>query len=596
VTYRVRVFLLMGGVLGAVLLFAGWWARGALEAPRAAFEEDRLRRDFELVRLLVESGDPDRAARPTFRDRARDLSEQLDLRVTFVGLDGQVLGDSRVPGGEVRGMEFHGGRPEIVLALEAPGVHFVERTSPTEGTLNLYVAGMVSVAGEAEPVVLRLSAPKDQFLAPYGRLPTFLLLLGLGALLMSGMALQALDRSFRRGVLAVESRVQRLGGEEDRSTSNIDRSGFDPTSVKLPPELRSLSESVTRLGDELRGRVREMTRERTEVLALVESIAEGVLALTEDARVLRINRAGLALLEILPPPPFAPIGTLVRHPGLRDYLEEAVVLPLPPKEFAVAERTLRVSTSTLEGGGAVVTLLDVTDLRRMEQIRRDFVANASHELKTPLTAMRGFSETLLEDDVPDALRLQFLNSIRSNTVRMQNLVDDLLDLSRLESGTWALKEEMVNVGRLAEGVWRDSLESGEGKGIRFAVLGQGQVLADPQALHQIFRNLFDNALRFTPDGGTIEVRIVSRGPEARISVVDSGMGIPSAALPRIFERFYRVDPGRDRGAGGTGLGLAIVRHLVTAMGGEVSAESRLGEGTTIHFTLPRVEAVEPLAP
>jgi two-component system phosphate regulon sensor histidine kinase PhoR len=159
-----------------------------------------------------------------------------------------------------------------------------------------------------------------------------------------------------------------------------------------------------------------------------------------------------------------------------------------------------------------------------------------------------------------------------------------------------LKEEMVNVGRLAEGVWRDSLESGEGKGIRFAVLGQGQVLADPQALHQIFRNLFDNALRFTPDGGTIEVRIVSRGPEARISVVDSGMGIPSAALPRIFERFYRVDPGRDRGAGGTGLGLAIVRHLVTAMGGEVSAESRLGEGTTIHFTLPRVEAVEPLAP
>jgi two-component system phosphate regulon sensor histidine kinase PhoR len=255
----------------------------------------------------------------------------------------------------------------------------------------------------------------------------------------------------------------------------------------------------------------------------------------------------------------------------------------------IGPRTLRVSAHQLEPGGAVMTVTDVTDLRKMEKVRRDFVANASHELKTPLTAMRGFAEALAEGDPPEPLRQQFLSSIQRNAVRMQVLVDDLLDLSRLESGTWVAEEDAVDVAPVARDVWALLNPQHAGRDLRFAVKGEGVVLADAQALAQVFQNLLDNALRHIPDGGSIWVEIRPRGPELEVEVRDSGSGIPAQALPRIFERFYRVDEGRDRSAGGTGLGLAIVRHLVQAMGGDVEARSVLGEGTAIRFRLPRLD-------
>jgi signal transduction histidine kinase len=326
---------------------------------------------------------------------------------------------------------------------------------------------------------------------------------------------------------------------------------------------------------------------------LIDSIAEGVVALTEDARVLRMNPAAVSLLDIAPPPPFAPIGTLIRHPDLRDHLEESVILSLPAREFRMGDRHLLVSSRLLGAGGSVVTLSDVTELRRIEQVRRDFVANASHELKTPLTAVRGFAETLLEDEKRDGVGRDFLQSIWNNTVRLQHLVDDLLDLSRLESGGWTPSEEEIDLAEAATAAWDELASENRHRSIEFAVEGNAIVLADGQALHQIFRNLFDNAVRYTPDGGRVRVSISSEGPLAETAVSDTGSGIPSSSLARIFERFYRVDVGRDRVAGGTGLGLAIVRHLVQSMGGRVVAESQLGHGTTIRFSLPLVEAATP---
>jgi signal transduction histidine kinase len=242
----------------------------------------------------------------------------------------------------------------------------------------------------------------------------------------------------------------------------------------------------------------------------------------------------------------------------------------------------------LPDGGSVVTILDVTKLRRMEEIRRDFVANASHELKTPLTAVRGFAETLLQGETPEELRRQFLDKILNNTLRMQYLVDDLLDLSRVESGTWIFAENEVDVARVAREVWDHLGPEQQPEDVEFGIEGDVLALGDEQALHLIFRNLFDNALRYTPKGGRIRVRVAYSGPAVQVSVEDSGSGIASSALPRIFERFYRADSGRDRETGGTGLGLAIVRHLVQSMGGKVSAESELGRGATIRFSLPRV--------
>jgi signal transduction histidine kinase len=321
---------------------------------------------------------------------------------------------------------------------------------------------------------------------------------------------------------------------------------------------------------------------------LIDCMGEAVLALTEDARVLTANQAAIDLLDFPSPVQFAPIGSLVRQPQLRPLLEQSVVRPFSSHEVALGDRHLIVSSRALEGGGAVVTFVDVTEIRRIEMVRRDFVANASHELKTPLTAMRGFAETLLEDDVPEELRRGWLQSIRGNTLRLQRLVDDLLDLSRLESGGWIAEEEEVQLGSLVEGVLAEYATSAEEKGFTLEMEGEAWVLADPQGVEQVLRNLLDNSLRYTPEGGKAVVTIQGDGPVGKVTVADNGPGIPIHALPRIFERFYRVDPARSRAEGGTGLGLAIVRHLIDAMGGEVWAESELGQGTRVIFTLPAV--------
>jgi signal transduction histidine kinase len=281
---------------------------------------------------------------------------------------------------------------------------------------------------------------------------------------------------------------------------------------------------------------------------------------------------------------------VVRQPELRELLEVSVARPARSQDVALGDRNLIVSSRLLDQGGAVTTLLDVTEIRRLEKVRQDFVANASHELKTPLTSMRGFAETLLEDDLPEKLRTEFLTSIRNNTIRLQRLVDDLLDLSRLESGGWRVQEEPVEVAELAARVWDDLDEGAPRRELEFSLEGEGRVWADEQGVEQILRNLLDNARRYTPDGGAVAVRITAADEDegsVAVEVADTGSGIPGSALPRIFERFYRADTSRAREVGGTGLGLAIVRHLVQAMGGSVSAASDLGRGTTLRFTLPK---------
>jgi len=240
----------------------------------------------------------------------------------------------------------------------------------------------------------------------------------------------------------------------------------------------------------------------------------------------------------------------------------------------------------------LLRLKDVSDIRRLERVRTDFVANASHELKTPLTALRGFAETLLDDDPPADVRRRFLDSVHSNAIRLQNLVDDLLDLSRLESGGWRPDLKPLLIGPLAQEAWEEVVQT-RGRSVSFALVGEGIAQGDEGGLHHILRNLLDNALRHTPEDGRISVNITQVAETVTVSVSDTGSGISADALPRIFERFYRADPARSRKEGGTGLGLAIVSHMVTAMHGTVTATSEVGRGTTISFTLPRAQESAP---
>jgi signal transduction histidine kinase len=333
--------------------------------------------------------------------------------------------------------------------------------------------------------------------------------------------------------------------------------------------------------------------ERDELQALIDWIGEAVVALSGDGKILRTNRAAVNLLGIPKPVPGAHLGDLITHPGLRALLEESVVSPFLGRDFALGDRRLSVSARPVEGGGAVIIFLDVTEVRRLETVRSDFVANVSHELKTPLTSVRGFAETLLEDDPPEDLRRSFLSSIRSNTLRLQHLVDDLLDLSRLESGGWVAGEEELALGPVLEDLWESFQEAASARGLAFSLKGDATVSADVQGVVQVFRNLIANAIQYSQDGGSVTVEITAEGPVRRVEVRDTGIGIPASALPRVFERFFRVDSARSRAEGGTGLGLAIVKHLVDAMGGKVWAESEPGKGTSFYVTLPGAASQAP---
>ncbi|HSJ15073.1 MAG TPA: ATP-binding protein [Longimicrobiales bacterium] len=366
-------------------------------------------------------------------------------------------------------------------------------------------------------------------------------------------------------------------------------------------EAGQLAQAVERVSSELTAHAARIERQRRELALLVESVSEGLLRIDERGRLAFLNPAAGRLLGLPASALGEPFAVLVRDVELRGIAERARGgAPVDGVELSLGERRVLVSAQPVKddesaGAGAVVALADLTELRRLEGVRRDFVANVSHELKTPLTSIRGYVETVLNDDPPLELRRQFLEVARRNAERLQRIVDDLLDLSTIESGAWLPEVQELNAAELVREAWLACETRAREQRVAFrAPAGELRVLADAGAVRQVLGNLFDNALRYTPAAGNIEVRLrrmaASGGNGTTgwvlFEVSDSGSGIPHDALSRIFERFYRVDPARSRAAGGTGLGLAIVKHLVESMGGEVSADSELGKGTTIRFRLP----------
>ena len=336
--------------------------------------------------------------------------------------------------------------------------------------------------------------------------------------------------------------------------------------------------------------------ERAQLGAVIGAMDEGVLVVGADRRVLHANPRFHELF--LAPPGLEGRSLLeaVRDAAVVEAIDAAVetgAAQLLESSLGPApQRRLRFSVAPFPSAerrsGAVAVFRDVTELRRSEAARRDFVANASHELKTPLTAIRGFAERLADAELPDASAKQAVDTIASNAKRLGAIVEDMLELSRIESGSAPLRVEAVAVGDVASRLVRDLDPR-----IRAGCLdvrvetGDLRVRVDRRGLEHVLGNLLDNAIQYTPAEGEIAVRASAVGEtRVRIEVVDSGTGIPPKDLPRIFERFYRVDPGRTRATGGTGLGLAIAKHWVQAMGGEIGVTSQLGHGSTFWVDLP----------
>jgi signal transduction histidine kinase len=306
-----------------------------------------------------------------------------------------------------------------------------------------------------------------------------------------------------------------------------------------------------------------------------------------------MNASARRLLGYGPSATLPPIEQLFHEKRARDLVEEILSgQEVDQRELEVGTRTLLTTGRRLPDGGSLLVLRDVSELRRLEAVRRDFVANVSHELKTPLTSIHGYAETLVQESAPGQPR-QFAETIVHNARRMHRLVDDLLDLSRIESGGWRPNREDLELDGVIRDAWEPVADAALRQGVVLSVspeTGRTRVWADAEALRQVLTNLFDNAIRHTPSGGRLTVTAQTLGQRTRIVVSDTGAGIPAEHLPRIFERFYRVDPARSRDQGGTGLGLAIVKHLVEAHGGQVTAESTVGRGTTIRLSFPSAPA------
>lgn len=388
--------------------------------------------------------------------------------------------------------------------------------------------------------------------------------------------------------------ARRIEAEVDQAREAVDRiaSGdLDPSgSPAAAGPVGSLNRAIDRMAGEVRDRVAQSERESSDLRILFDGLEDGLAFIDRDGLVSLCNPAfeRWAGRDVSPG---VRIGTLFRSPRVIHAVSAARRGESTTVEVELGEHTVLMSTRP-HRSGAVIVLHDLTVMRRLEGVRRDFVANVSHELKTPLTSVVGFAEALSEGGLDPGHARDFARRILVNATRMRHLVEDLLDLSLLESGSWSPEPQPVSVGAVALEVWETLSPRVRGEEVTLDVSGTREpAYADPDAIRQVLRNLLDNAARYSDDDPNIAVRIRSDGEFQRVEVTDRGPGIPSVHVERVFERFYRVDPARSRARGGTGLGLAIVKHFVEAHGGQVGIDSALGSGTTLWFTLPVAAAI-----
>ena len=394
--------------------------------------------------------------------------------------------------------------------------------------------------------------------------------------------------AFGAGVAAVSGHII---GRPLRQLARAARQLADGSKPTYPtssaPEIRDLVHALKTTQERLVDRIATIETNRAGTNALIESMIEGVVAADAGGSVLVCNTAMRRLLEREANAPLPNIKMLFVRADTRAVVDEVLAgQSVSGRELMLGTQTVLVTARPLPAGGGVICAHDITDLRRLENVRRDFVANVSHELKTPLTNIAGYSDTLLQDAVDTETTQRFLQVIRANTQRMQHLIDDLLDLAKLESGGWSPVPQHVDLRESAALAWAPLADRATSVHVTLSLtMDSGLALiADPNAFHQILTNLFDNALRYSGEGGRIEVIANALKQGTEVLVRDSGTGIAAEHLPRVFERFYRADPARSRAHGGTGLGLSIVKHLVEAHGGNVEISSAFGHGTTVRLS------------
>ena len=533
--------------------------------------EDEIAHGLEREALLIAALLPADSLR--WPDFARQLGATVAHRITLIDPTGRVRGDTEFDRASLGGLENHLMRPEVQQAL-ASGEGRGTRLSASTNERRMYVALRGGPPGLA---IVRVSTTLAAVDAQLGAVQRALALAGIVAMLGAGALAWIGSREVARPLVQL--------GAAARAIADGRRPEFPDARV---PEVAQHVVALRAMHEQLDERFAELVREREETAALIETMTDGVLAADARGAIVTLNRAARRLLGYGSDDSLPALAGLFHEKAARDLVQALLAGgDAEPHEVVRGARALLVTGRALPNGGALLVIRDVTELRRLEAVRRDFVANVSHELKTPLTSIAGYAETLATEDAGKETE-RFARTILNNAHRMQRLVDDLLDLSRIESGRWQPSAERADVAAIAAEAWSTFADRARDGRVEFTVAatGGGGVTADPDALRQILTNLFDNALRHTPAGGRIKVSVDRAPGGVSVAVADTGSGIAPEHLPRIFERFYRADPGRSREEGGTGLGLAIVKHLVEAHGGRVEARSILAKGTTVSIFFP----------
>ena len=551
---------------------------------------DRIRQDL-YVRLHLVAERAESYALPADSKADWDLladrlGKLAQARVTFIQEDGRVVGDSDVLAQDLGALENHRERPEVAAAIHGQTMDNIRYSATTHKRM-LYAA--TKVPGNSQ-MVARVSLPLAW--VDNAKANTRAVLLGgalvalLAALLMSSAAAVVLSRGLR-DLTAVARRM--ASGELDARSRE-----------ESPDEIGELGRTLDHLAANLSRSVRELRDDRDLLGRILESMREGVLVMDGEHRILLANPSLREMLLLDSDVAGRSTIEVIRNAELQAIVEKALFANEPlAKEIDVGgikPRSLLVNAARLSGEprALVLVLFDVTEMRRLETVRRDFVANVSHELRTPVAALRSAVETLrmaIEHDRKAAL--QFIDIIERNAGRLGELISDLLDLSKIEAKEYRLTVEATELRPLCEKIVAPLAERAAARNMSLTVAipdGFPAVLVDPNALDRILTNLVDNALKYCPDGASVKISARPSGRKAELIVSDNGPGIDAKHLPRLFERFYRIDTGRSREMGGTGLGLSIVKHLVEAMGGEVRVESTPGIGSAFSLSLSCAES------
>ena len=569
----------------AIIWYASYWLEQFYRGQRVEDLEAIAR---VVARHLVDGRYLERG--PTAVETlCREVRAKSDVRITVLLASGQVLGDSL---GSSAGMDNHRDRPEIRAALQGRR-GMALRYSDTARLEMMYVAVPLHDRGPAEAVVRTAVSVRDMN-AAVGQIRIEIMLGGIAVAAVGAVGSFLLTRRLIQPLEEIKHGAERFAA------------GDLATRLPVPDteEIGRLAEAMNQMAIQLDERIRTVTQQRNEQEAILSSMIEGVVAVDTEERVISMNHGAAKILGTnTVNVQGRSIQEVVRNGPLQEFISRVIAGQDPVEGEIVVrdltgERFLQVhgavlSDASRRGIGAVIVLNDISPLRRLERIRSDFVANVSHELRTPITSIKGFVETLLDgaiDDPKDSRR--FLSVIAQQVDRLNAIIEDLLTLSRVEQGGQATivlqKAKLCDVVHDAVQVCAHKAEERHVQ-IRVECPPDLNVLMNAAMIEQVVVNLIDNAVKYSEAGTSIEVVAASAEAGIRIQVIDHGCGIGREHLPRLFERFYRVDKARSRKVGGTGLGLSIVKHIVQAHGGRVAVDSALGKGSTFTIYLPQDE-------